>query len=98
VPTRNVDLTQHFDDFISAAIDAGRYSDASEAVRAGLTSWSSKKRKIRRSWNGLRAITKEAFDALDLGEGIPFHRVDDLDAFVNEAVAEARAVRIASHA
>lgn len=34
--TTSVALGQHFDNFIQASIDDGRYSNASEMVRAGL--------------------------------------------------------------
>ena len=32
MPTRNVNLTEHFDRFIEAGIASGRFSDASAAV------------------------------------------------------------------
>lgn len=36
MPTRNINLTDHFDRFIEAGIAAGRYQNASEVVRAAL--------------------------------------------------------------
>ncbi len=36
MPTRNINLTDHFDNFIEQAVAAGRFGNASEAVRAGL--------------------------------------------------------------
>jgi antitoxin ParD1/3/4 len=36
MPTRNVNLTDHYNNFIDASIATGRFSNASGAVRAGL--------------------------------------------------------------
>jgi len=36
MPTRNVNLTEHFDRFIEAGIASGRFSSPSEVVRDGL--------------------------------------------------------------
>ena len=36
MPTRNVNLTEHFDRFIETGITSGRFSNASEVVREGL--------------------------------------------------------------
>ena len=34
MPTRNVNLTEHFDRFIETGVTSGRFSNASEVVRA----------------------------------------------------------------
>ena len=36
MPTRNVNLTDHYDRFINEQIEAGKYRNASEVFRAGL--------------------------------------------------------------
>ena len=36
MPTRKVNLTDHFDRFIESGITSGRFSNASEVVREGL--------------------------------------------------------------
>jgi antitoxin ParD1/3/4 len=36
MPTRNVSLTEHLDNFITEKIETGRYENASEVVRAAL--------------------------------------------------------------
>ena len=98
MPTRTVSLTDHFDSFISAGIEAGRYSNASEAVRAGLRLLEQQEKQDQDKLEKLREITREAFAALDRGEGISLNSVDDIDSFVKDAVAEARAERVAPHA
>jgi antitoxin ParD1/3/4 len=36
MPTRNVVLTEHQDEFLSGLVTSGKYQNASEALRAGL--------------------------------------------------------------
>ena len=36
MPTRNINLTDHFDKFIESSVESGRFSNASELVREGL--------------------------------------------------------------
>ena len=36
MPTRNVNLTDHFDRFVEANVHSGQYQNASEVVREGL--------------------------------------------------------------
>ena len=36
MPTRNINLTDHLDDFIEGGVASGRYKNASEVVRDGL--------------------------------------------------------------
>ena len=36
MPTRNVNLTHHFDEFVERQVSSGRYSNASEIVREAL--------------------------------------------------------------
>ncbi len=36
MPTRDINLTDHFDQFVGSEIKAGRYRNASEVMRAGL--------------------------------------------------------------
>ena len=36
MPTRNINLTDHYDSFLADQLEAGRFQNASEVVRAGL--------------------------------------------------------------
>jgi len=36
MPTRNINLTDHYDGFLSEQLSVGRYKNASEVIRAGL--------------------------------------------------------------
>ena len=95
MPTRNVHLNEHFDDFIAAGIEAGRYSNASEAVRAGLRLLEQQEKEDQAKLEWLRGATQEAFAALDRGEGIPFASMDDLAASI-EGIGEEVSAQIAA--
>ncbi|HEX5471699.1 MAG TPA: type II toxin-antitoxin system ParD family antitoxin [Lacipirellulaceae bacterium] len=70
MPTRNINLTEHFDQFVAKEIDAGRYRNASEVLRAGLRLLEQQKREEREKLRLLRSLAAEAFDQLDQGHGI----------------------------
>jgi antitoxin ParD1/3/4 len=84
MPTRNVDLTEHFDRFIEAGIRSGPFTDASEVVHEGLRLLEEREQgeKARLEW--LRAAAKEGFDQIDRGEGIEFESLDDFEAHIHQ--------------
>ncbi len=84
MPTRNLDLTDHFERFIETGVSSGRFSDASEAVREGLRLLEEREAEDRTRLEWLRSATQESFAALDRGEGITFRSVDELAAFIEE--------------
>ncbi len=87
MPTRNVHLTEHFDKFIDAGIESGRFSNASEIVREGLRLLEQREEEDRAKLEWLRKAAKEAFDSLDRGEGVRFDSMDDLASYI-ECVGE----------
>jgi antitoxin ParD1/3/4 len=98
MPTRNVHLTDHYDSFIATSIAAGRFSNASEAVRAGLHLLERQEAEDKAKIEWLRGETQDSFVALDRGEGVPLTSAGDIDTFVTDAIEEARAARRATHA
>jgi antitoxin ParD1/3/4 len=98
MPTRNVHLTEHYDSFIAAGIEDGRYSNASEAVRAGLRLLEQREQEDRAKIEWLRGATQDAFAAFDRGEGVALNPAGGINGFVGEIVAEARAGRTAPRA
>ena len=98
MPTRNVNLTDHYDSFIDSSIAAGRFSNASEAVRAGLHLLELQEAEDRARLEWLRGTTQEAFAALDRGEGIPLSSAEEIDDFVGGAIEEMRAAHRTTHA
>lgn len=93
MPTRNVNLTEHYSSFIDTTIAVGRFSNASEAVRAGLHLLERQEAEDQAKIEWLRSTTSEAFAAFDRGEGIPLRSADEVDALVNSVLEEGRAAR-----
>ncbi len=91
MPTRNVNLSEHFDEFIAGRITAGRFSNASEVVREGLRLLEQREREDEAKLEWLRAAAKEGFDQLDRGEGVTFESTDDLAAYIRQIGAEVSA-------
>jgi antitoxin ParD1/3/4 len=87
MPTRNVHLTEHYDRFIASGVEAGRYSNASEAVRAGLRLLEQREQEDRARIDWLRGATQEAFAALDRGEGVTLKNGSSAADFVAAAIS-----------
>jgi antitoxin ParD1/3/4 len=97
MPTRNVNLTEHFDRFIKTGITSGRFSNASEVVREGLRLLEQREQEDKAKIEWLRGAAKAAFDQLDRGEGIEFQSMDDLDAYIDQIGEEVSAGIAAGH-
>lgn len=78
MPTRNVNLTTHFDDFITAEIAAGRYRNASEVMRAGLRLLQKQTAADDQKLVMLRRLATVGLDQLEQGRGIEFALSEDL--------------------
>src|SRR6266481_10067807 len=91
MPTRNVNLTEHFERFIEAGITSGPFSNASEVVREGLRLLEQREQEDKAKLEWLRAAAKEGFDQLDRGEGIEFESMDDFDAYIDQIGGEVSA-------
>src|SRR5580658_2011789 len=89
MPTRNVNLTNHFDRFVETGVTSGRFSNASEVVREGLRLLEQREREDRAKLAWLRSAAKAGFDQIDQGSGIEFRSMDDLDAFIDRIGEEA---------
>lgn len=74
----SISLSEHFNSFIEQQIASGRFSSASEVVRAGL-------RLLEREEDKLKALRLALQEGLDSGEPEPF----DFDEFLTEMHAEA---------
>ncbi len=97
MPTRNVNLTEHFDRFIESGISSGRFSNASEIVREGLRLLEQREQEDKAKLEWLRAAATQAFDQLDRGEGVTFETMDDLAAHIEQIGKEVSAQLIAEH-
>ena len=72
----SISLGDHFSTFISSQVDTGRYSSASDVVRAGL-------RLLEEHETKVRALQDALIAGEQSGEATPF----DFDAFLAEKQA-----------
>lgn len=72
MPTRNVNLTDDQDAFVEKMVKAGKYQNASEAMRGLQQRWQEDELKLTM----LRTQIKAGVDALDRGD---FTEIDDAD-------------------
>ena len=91
MPTRNINLTDHFDRFIEAEVGSGRYGNASEVVRDGLRLMERRKQEERAKLKWLRGAVREGLDQIDRGEGLEFHSMDELEQQIDQLGKEASA-------
>jgi antitoxin ParD1/3/4 len=95
MPTRNVNLTDHYDHFVESLIGSGRYKNASEVMRAGLRLLEREAKEDEEKLAALRGLAAEGFDSLDRGEGATLEgerQLADYIKYVGERAAR-RAVR-----
>ena len=75
MPTRNVNLTDELDTFVSEKIESGRYENASEVVRAALRTLEREERQFEAKLVALRAAIDEGDSVLDVfGKSCSFRR------------------------
>jgi antitoxin ParD1/3/4 len=76
MPTRNVDLTAEQDAFVEEIVRAGKYQNASEAIRDAVRGLQHRVKADDLQLELLRTQLKAGLDALDRGA---FTDVDDAD-------------------
>jgi antitoxin ParD1/3/4 len=74
MPTRNVNLTDELDRFVTKKVSSGRYENASEVVRAALRSLEREEKQYEVKLSALRRAIDEG-DASGIAEGDVFERV-----------------------
>src|SRR5437763_8059788 len=97
MPTRNVNLTDHFDRFIEDGVTSGRFSNASEIVREGLRLLEEREQEHQAKLEWLQGAAKEGFDAIERGDYVTLRSDKEIDDFIDllreEASAESAAER-----
>ncbi len=74
MPTRNVSLTVELDRFVASKIEAGRYENASEVVRAALRTLDREEREFEVKLAALRTAIDEG-DASGIAKRNSFARI-----------------------
>jgi antitoxin ParD1/3/4 len=82
VPTRNINLTDHYDQFVADQINVGRYKNASEVLRAGLRLLEQQEKEDEEKLAVLRGLAADGFQSLDCGRGITLGGDQQLAHFI----------------
>jgi antitoxin ParD1/3/4 len=90
VPTRNINLTEHFDDFVQRQVSSGRYTSASEIVREALRLLEEQEQEREAKLKALRLAAKQGFDEIDQGKGIVLSGKKAINQFIMEIEDEVR--------
>jgi antitoxin ParD1/3/4 len=90
VPTRNINLTEHFDNFIEGQVASGRYSNASEIVRVALRLLEEQEEERKAKLKALREAAKQGFDEIDQDKGIVLKGKKAINQFISEIETEIR--------
>ncbi|MGJ5813269.1 type II toxin-antitoxin system ParD family antitoxin [Paludibaculum fermentans] len=94
MPTRNINLTDHFDRLIDAEVGSGRYGNASEVVREGLRLIERRKQEEQAKLKWLRGAVREGLDQIDRGDGVEFGSIGELDQQIDQ-IGEAASAELA---
>jgi len=82
MPTRNINLTDHFDRFVTDQVRTGRYKNASEVLRAGLHLLEQQSREEQEKLALLRELAQQGFDQIDQGQGVEIDSSRQLSEFM----------------
>ncbi len=90
MPTRNINLTEHLDNFVARQVASGRYSNASEIVRDALRLLEEREQERKAKLNALREAAKQGFDEIDQGKGIVLKGKKEINRFITDIKTEVR--------
>lgn len=96
MPTRNINLTEHFDQFVAELVGAGRYKNASEVARAGLRLLEQQTQTEEEKLRLLKKLAADGFRSLDQGQGLSVASESELRgtiAQIGRRAAKARKVQ-----
>ena len=91
MPTRNINLTEHFDRFVAEEVGSGRYGNASEVVREGLRLIERRKQEEQAKLKWLRGAVRQGLDEIERGQGAEFGSMERLEEMVDQIGEEASA-------
>lgn len=90
MPTRNINLTEHLDEFVERQVASGRYSNASEIVRESLRLLEEQQQERNAKLKVLRQAAKQGFDEIDQGQGVILRGKKAIRQFIAEIETEVR--------
>mgnify|MGYP001214761495 CR=1 FL=1 len=84
MPTRNVNLTDHYNELVDQLVSSGRFSNASEVVRAGLRLLEERVREEEAKLALLRSLAAQGFGELDQGQGMVLDGEQQLAEWIHQ--------------
>src|SRR5262249_53472142 len=90
MPTRNINLTEPLDRFLQRQLSSGRYTNASEIVRAALRLLEEQEHERQAKLKALRQAAKEGFEEIDQGNGIVLRGKKAVKQLVSQIETEVR--------
>jgi antitoxin ParD1/3/4 len=88
MPTRNINLTEHFNEFVERQVSSGRYSNASEIVREALRLLEEQEQLRQAKLKALRQAARQGLDEIDRGRGMVLKDKKALERFFKDVEAE----------
>ena len=82
MPTKNVNLTGHYSEFVDQLVASGRYEDAGEVLREGLRLLEQRTTEEEQRLALLRNLAGEGFWQIDQGQGIELANPQRLSAYI----------------
>ncbi|SOC24600.1 type II toxin-antitoxin system ParD family antitoxin [Thalassospira xiamenensis] len=93
MPTRNINLTDHYAQYVENALTSGRYKNASEVVRAGLRLLERQESEDAAKIEALRAAFNVGENAYRSGDTVRLESDEDIDRVFSEIATEVDLVR-----
>ncbi len=78
MPTKNVNLTEHYSQFVDQLVASGQFKNASEVFRAGRQLLEQSITVGEQNLAVLRRLAKQGFDEIDQGKGTELASEKDL--------------------
>lgn len=82
MPTKNVNLTDHYSQFVEQLVASGQYKNASEVFRAGLRLLEQSNAAEEQKLSLLRSLAQQGFDEIDQGRGIELRTEKSLTSHI----------------
>ncbi len=89
MPTRNISLTKHFDDFVDETVRDGEYQNASEVVRDALRLLEARRKENASKLKYLRRAAAEGFAAIERGDVVEIESAVELKKFMTAVSRDA---------
>lgn len=82
MPTRNINLTDSYDEFVQQQIESGAFKNASEVLRAGLRLLQQQTETDEQKLAILKKLADDGFRSLDQGTGLTANSEESLSAAI----------------